>query len=207
MKLLLIRHGQSVANTEGRLQGQLDSPLTELGRNQARALAHRLVREGWSVSVVYASDLCRAAETAEILAADLCAPVLLDERLREHDIGPLTGIVWRDVESLYPDIWHSLHYDPEWTDIPGTEKREALRARLAAMLGDVRDRHGEDEVVMLVSHGGSLGMLLVEILGIDGRRPSPFRFGNASLSLVELRPRGPSLVFLNDTCHLDRDLH
>ncbi|NIV35851.1 MAG: hypothetical protein GWN58_42310, partial [Anaerolineae bacterium] len=50
MNLLLIRHGQSVANTEGRLQGKLDSPLTERGREQARALAHRLVREDWQVS-------------------------------------------------------------------------------------------------------------------------------------------------------------
>jgi broad specificity phosphatase PhoE len=206
MKLLLIRHGQSVANTEGRLQGQLDSPLTELGRNQARALARRLAREEWSISVVYASDLSRTAETAEILAGDMGAPVVLDERLREHDIGPLTGIVWREIESLYPDIWHSLHYDAEWTDIPGTEGYEALRSRLAAMLADIQARHGEDETVMVVSHGGSLSMFLVEILNMERRRPSPFRFGNASLSVVELRPRGPGLVCLNDTCHLDGDL-
>jgi broad specificity phosphatase PhoE len=81
MQLLLVRHGQSVANTEDRLQGQMDSPLSGLGRKQARALARRLVREGWSLSAIYTSDLSRAAETAEILGVALAAPVLLDVRL------------------------------------------------------------------------------------------------------------------------------
>jgi broad specificity phosphatase PhoE len=206
MKLLLVRHGQSVANTEGRLQGQLDSPLTDLGRDQARALARRLVHEEWSISAIYASDLSRAAETAEILATELCAPLTFDERLREYDVGLLTGIVWREIEHLYPDIWHALHHDTAWGRIPGEEGNGTFHARLAAMLDGVKASHGEEESVMLVSHGGSLGMLLVHLLGMEPRRPNPFRFGNVSLSVVELGARGPQLLSLNDMCHLDGDL-
>lgn len=206
MKLLLIRHGQSVANTEGRLQGQFDSPLTDLGRDQARALARRLERGDWSVSAIYASDLSRASETAEILADELGAPLALDERLREYDVGVLTGVVWREIEFLYPDIWHALHHDTAWGRIPGEEGNEPFHARLEAMLADIQSRHDGDESVALVSHGGSLGMLLVHLLGMDVGWPSPFRFGNVSLSVVELRARGPLVICLNDMCHLDSDL-
>ncbi len=206
MKLLLIRHGQSIANAEGRLQGQFDSPLTDLGREQARALARRLLREGWAVSALYASDLSRAAETAEILATTLDAPVILDKRLREYDVGVLNGLIWREVEFLFPEIWHGLHHSNEWVPIPEEEGNEAFHARLSAVLTDIRAGHEEGEVVGVVSHGGSLGMMLAHLLWMDTRRPTPFRFGNASLSVVEFRSRGPVLSCLNDTCHVDGNL-
>lgn len=203
MKMLLIRHGQSEANTEGRLQGQLDSPLTDLGRAQARALARRLVQEDWHVTTIYTSDLARAAETAELLAADLEAPVVRDQRLREYGVGVLTGLVWDDIESLYPEIWHGLHHSPTWTPIPGEEGNESFHARLTAALDDIRSRHASGEVVAIVSHGGSLGLVLSQLLGMGIERPTPFRFGNASLSVVEFWSRGAILSRLNDTCHLD----
>jgi broad specificity phosphatase PhoE len=206
MKLLLIRHGQSIANAEGRLQGQFDSPLTDLGREQVRALGRRLLREGWGVSALYASDLSRAAETAELLATSLDAPVILDERLREYDIGVLNGVIWREIEFLFPEIWQGLHQSHEWVPIPGEEGNEAFHARLAAALGDIQAGHGEGEVVGLVSHGGSLGMMLAHLLSMETRRPTPFRFGNASLSVVEFHSRGPVLSCLNDTCHVDGNL-
>jgi broad specificity phosphatase PhoE len=206
MKLLLIRHGESVGNTEGRVQGQLDSPLSDRGRDQSRALARRLVCEQWPVTAIYASDLRRAAETAEILAAELRAPLGLDERLREYDIGVLTGLVWREIEFLYPEIWHGMQTSPIWTAIPEEEGPDAFDARLVAALADIRSRYAGDEVVAVVAHGGSLGVMVAHLLGIDTRLPVPFRFGNASLSVVELRPRGPVLTSLNDTCHLDGSL-
>ena len=66
MKVLLIRHGESQANAERRIQGWLDSPLTDVGRGQMHALARRLQNDGWSVAALYASNLCRAAESGEI---------------------------------------------------------------------------------------------------------------------------------------------
>jgi probable phosphoglycerate mutase len=134
MQLLLIRHGESQANSEGRLQGQFDSPLTGVGRAQARALAERLLSEAWRVGTIHSSDLRRAAETAEILASWLEARVVLDDRLREYDVGVLTGVVWRDVESLYPDIWHGFHHSREWVPIPGEEGNRVFRARLREAL-------------------------------------------------------------------------
>jgi broad specificity phosphatase PhoE len=206
MKLLLIRHGQSISNTEGRLQGQFDSPLSDLGRAQARALAERLSAEGWQPAAVLASDLSRAAETAKIVAAALGAPLTLDARLREYDVGVLTNVVWTDIEGLYPDLWQALNHSREWVPIPGEEGNEAFHDRLAALLAEVEAGYGDEDTLALVSHGGSLGVILAHLLEMDTRRPTPFRFGNASLSIVELGPRGPRISLLNDTCHLDGHL-
>lgn len=180
--------------------------LTELGRTQARALARRLVREGWGISSVYASDLESAAETAKILAAALRAPVVRDERLREYGVGVLTGLVWREIEFLYPEIWHGLHHSPKWTPIPKEEGNGPSHARLSAALADIRSGHKDGEVVAIMSHGGSLRVMLAHLLGMEVKRPTPFRFSNASLSVVEFWSRGSGLSRLNDTYHLDGGL-
>jgi broad specificity phosphatase PhoE len=203
MRFLFIRHGLSIANAQGRLQGQFDSPLSEQGREQSQALGRRLVQEERNVSAIYASDLSRAAETAEILASSLDVPVILDERLREYGFGVLTGVVWRDVEHLHPEIWRAYYERHEWGPIPGEEGNEAFHTRLAAALTDIHTGHGEEDAVAVVTHGGSLGMIMASLLGMARARPHPFRFGNASLTVVELGPRGWVLSCLNDTCHID----
>ena len=204
--MLLIRHGQSVANSEGRVQGLLDSPLTERGREQARALARRLVREGWSVSAIHTSDQRRAAETAEILGAALQAPLFLDERLREYDVGVLTGLNEGQIKDLHPEIWHTLRHSPEWPAIPGEEGGHAFHRRVASVLDSIRPNHDGDGSVAVVSHGRTLSMLLAQLLGIDHDRRMSFRFGNTSLSVVEFHSHRVMLARQNDLCHLERGL-
>ena len=206
MNLLLIRHGQSVANSEGRLQGQLDSPLTDQGREQARALAHRLVREGWPVSAIHTSDLRRAAETAKLLGSALQAPLFLDQRLREYDVGMLTGLNEDEIKHMYPEIWHALVHSPRWPAIPGEEGNHAFQKRIVSMLDDIRSNHDQDGSVAVVSHGRTLGMILAQLLGIDPDRRTTFRFGNTSLSVVELHSHRVVLASLNDLHHLGHGL-
>lgn len=203
MRFLFIRHGLSIANAEGWIQGQFDSPLSERGREQSRALTKRLVREGWSVSAIYTSDLSRASETAEILASGLNTLVIPDERLREYGFGVLTGVAWRDVKYLHPEIWQAYHERHEWGPISGEEGNEAFHSRLVAALVDIRTGHVDGDTVAVVTHGGSLGMIMAHMLGMTPRRPHPFRFGNASLSIIESGSGGLFLSRLNDTCHLD----
>jgi len=203
LRLLLIRHGESVANTEGRMQGgQFDSPLTDRGRDQARALLKRLQGEGWRPSAIYASDLRRAAETARILAAGLDAPVTLDARLREYDIGVLGGVIWRQVEVLHPELWRRLQEDDECPAIPGEEGAGSFHGRLSSMLADILAAHQEGETVAVVAHGGSLGVILAHLLHLDPCRPLPFTFGNVSISVVEVSQLRTRLVLLNDAGHI-----
>jgi len=205
VKLLLIRHGESVGNLEGRMQGQFDSPLTDRGRDQARALLARLQGEGWKPAGIYSINLCRSAETAGILAAGLDTPVTLDARLREYDIGVLSGVIWREVEVLYPEVWRRLHQDEVEAAIPGEEGLDAFHRRLSSAAADILSAHQEDETVTVVAHGGSLGMILVYLLHLAPRRPLPFRFDNTSLSIVDVGPRGMRLTLMNCTCHLNHD--
>jgi probable phosphoglycerate mutase len=203
VKLPLIRHGESVGNIEGRMQGQFDSPLTNRGRDQTGALLARLQGQGWKPVVIYSSDLCRAAETAGILAAGLDASVTLDARLREYDIGVLSGVIWREVEVLYPEVWRKLHQDGESKAIPGEEGLDSFHERLSSVVVDILSAHQADETVAVVAHGGSLGMILVSLLHLAPHRPLPFRFENTSFSIVDVGPRGIRLTLVNCTCHLN----
>src|SRR5690242_8696605 len=92
--LLLVRHGETDWNAEGRLQGQTDRPLNEYGRRQARELAERLAGDG--VVAIYASDLSRAKETAEIVGGRLGLPVVVDPDLRERNWGTWEGLTPRE---------------------------------------------------------------------------------------------------------------
>ena len=107
MELLLVRHGETDWNRDRRFQGHADPPLNETGRAQARALADELAGE--VIDAVYTSDLARARETAEILAARLGAEVVPLRELREIDVGEWQGLTWTEIEERYPDgalAWH-----------------------------------------------------------------------------------------------------
>jgi len=197
-RLFLIRHGRSTWNADHRIQGQADPPLDGVGREQARRLAERL-REDAPV-VLYASPLRRARETAEIIGEALGVPVVPDERLKEYDVGAITGLTWAQIEERYPEVARRWGEASESLEIPGEEGDAPFRARVAAVFDEIGSRHVE-EAVGVVAHGGTLGIYLNHLIGLSTWL-SPFRFGNGSLSVVELNPVRPRIVLLNDTCHL-----
>ena len=98
--LLLARHGETEWNREGRWQGWADPPLNETGREQARALREQLRETPFDA--VYSSDLRRAHETAEIVAAPHGVPVIADEGLREIDVGSWSGLTRAEQEARFP---------------------------------------------------------------------------------------------------------
>ncbi len=203
MKLLLIRHGQSEGNAAHRIQGQGEFPLTELGREQARRLARRLSATDGDVAAIYASSQSRAVETAEILAEALGAPVILDDRLREFDVGALTGLTMAEVAVRFPDFHARWTVDSdEWVPLPGGEGNASFRHRVCQAIAEIVARHSDDETVAVVGHGGTLGAYLAEIMGIPLERKHPFAFDNASLTVLNLTRRRSRLLLHNDTCHL-----
>ena len=143
--ILLARHGETDSNREGRFQGHADQPLNETGRTQARALADQLAAT--SIDAVYSSDLRRARETAEIVAARRGIAVATERGLREIDVGSWSGLTRAEIEERFPGA-----------DDHDGETREAHLARVVATVDRIAHDH-PGEVLLVVSHGGSLRAL------------------------------------------------
>jgi broad specificity phosphatase PhoE len=200
LRLLLIRHGRSTWNAEYRIQGQADPPLDETGREQADHLAQRLLAD--PPRILYASPLQRAQETAQIIARRIDVPVNLDPRLKELDVGLIEGLTWEQVLEQYPDFARRWEEAPHEAELPGAEDRSAFRSRVVNAFEEIIARH-DDGTIGVVAHGGTLGTYLDHTLGLPPGF-SPFRFANASLSIVEQQPDFPRVVLLNDRCHLQK---
>ena len=99
--MYLVRHGRSVWNAAGRIQGQIDIELDKIGLQQAQRIADRLERE--PIAAIYSSPLLRARSTAEAIAARFDLPVTPDVRLMEYDFGVLSGMTWDEVTETIPN--------------------------------------------------------------------------------------------------------
>jgi broad specificity phosphatase PhoE len=160
--ILLARHGQSDWNAAKRWQGHADRPLTDLGREQARDLAHRVADV--ELDAVYSSDLQRARETAEIVAASKGLTVVTDPDLREVDVGSWSGLTRAEAEQRFPDAFRRWAEGGEgWDD---GESYEALGERVANAVFRIADAHDGGRV-LVVAHGGSIRAIHAAALGVD----------------------------------------
>jgi broad specificity phosphatase PhoE len=160
--ILLARHGESDWNRDRRWQGHADRPLTDLGREQARALADRLAAT--ELDAVYSSDLERARETAAIVAEPHQLPVKELSDLREVDVGSWSGLTRAEAEERYPNAFRRWTEGEEgWDD---GETYEQLSERVVGAVMTIAARHPGDRV-LLVAHGGSVRAVHAAALGVD----------------------------------------
>jgi broad specificity phosphatase PhoE len=199
-KLLLVRHGRSAWNSEGRIQGQADVPLDEIGLQQAQRVAERLKAQ--PIAAIYSSSLQRARVTAEVLAEKLNLPITCDDRLMEYDFGVISGLTWDGVVANHTELARRWADDAWAVPIEGSEGRVHFAARVMAAMNDIIARH-PDQQVAVVAHGGTFNVYLAKMLGLDLQRRHPFHFGNRSVSLVEMDNGVFHIHFLNDKCHLN----
>ena len=195
----LVRHGRSVWNAAGRIQGQIDIELDEIGLQQAQRIADRLERE--PIAAIYSSPLRRAQSTAEAIAARFDLPVRPDVRLMEYDFGVLSGMTWDEVTESHPELANRWLEDPWAVPVAGSEGRVNFAARVMSAMQDISAQHPAEHVAV-VAHGGTFGVYLTAMLGLDLTRRHPFHFGNTSLSQVEMRAGVFHIHSLNNTCHL-----
>ncbi len=141
-RILLVRHGQSVWNADGRWQGQADPPLSDLGGAQAAEAATRI----GIVDAIYASDLMRAHHTAEIIAAGIGADVAVDARLRERHAGDWEGRTRAEIDEGWPGFLESGNRPA------GYEADESVLGRALEALREIAGVHDGD--VLVVTHGG-----------------------------------------------------
>jgi probable phosphoglycerate mutase len=161
-ELLLVRHGETDWNRERRFQGHADPPLNETGREQAHTLAAELAGE--PIELVYTSDLARARETAEIIAARIGADVVALRELREIDVGEWQGLTWPEIEERHPDgaqAWRE--HGSGWE---AGETQAELGERVVAALRRIVARHPSQRI-LVVGHGGTIRAIRAFIEGIS----------------------------------------
>ena len=150
-RIVLVRHGETEWNQENRWQGSRGTPLSARGRRQCQAAAEALADAG--IGVVYASDLERARQSAEIIAGRLGLPVRFDVNLRERDVGQWEGLTDEEVSERFPEdhVRHLAH--PGTFAATGGESREEVFARVVEFIERLVADHA-GEAVLVVAHAG-----------------------------------------------------
>jgi len=164
--LVLIRHGESVFNAQGRIQGQTCAGLTPLGHQQARAAAAWARQKGWSAPMVVTSDLQRARETSEHLVAALGGAAQCDPELRERSCGRWEGAHPDDLSVSEPELWARWRAREDVLPEVGGESEAELTERAVSALRGVLGQLGDGEVGLVVTHGGPCWYGVPALLGI-----------------------------------------
>ena len=202
-RLYLIRHGQSAGNAEGRFGGHGPTPLSELGVQQAERTAKALAKEG--IDVIYSSDLTRAVQTAEPLAALLDIPINTSEAFRERNVGVLQGLTFDESKRDHPKDYYALINRNINHVITDGESYRQLLKRITIELRIILRTH-QRERIAIFSHTGAICYLTLFLLGAihRGTRSTPWIItSNCGINRFEFRgPRNVRVLALNDTRHL-----
>lgn len=182
--LVMLRHGQTEYNAGSRMQGQLDTELTDLGREQAVAVAEVLAKR--QPLVIVSSDLRRALDTAVSLGERAGMPVLVDPRLRETHLGEWQGLSHLEVDAMAPGARLAWRNNSRWAP-PSGESRVDVAARSVPLISQLITEQPEwgrddpDRPVVLVAHGGLIAALTAALLGLPvDNWPILGGMGNAS---------------------------
>jgi alpha-ribazole phosphatase len=184
--LLLVRHGETDWNRDGRWQGQTDTELNERGRGQARALAAEL--DGEPIAAAYASDLARAQQTAELIATPRGLGVRTDPRLRELHFGGWEGLTTAEIEERYPDQVARWRADDGSHAFAGGETYVQMGERVVQALSEIAAAH-PSETVLVVLHGGPMRGLLAHAAGLSygEQRRLRSQFANCDVVRVDVQ--------------------
>jgi probable phosphoglycerate mutase len=181
-RLCIVRHGETAWNAEGRVQGQLDIPLSANGLAQARCVAAALPERRFSA--LYSSDLLRVLETARPAAAKLELEVRMEPRLRERHYGVFQGLTYAEARATLPsDYARFKSKDPEF-DFHTGESLSAFFSRATQCIDEIARRH-EGEEVLVFTHGGVLEMVYRFATGCGLSTPRDFELPNAAFNWLE----------------------
>ncbi len=201
--VVIIRHGQSQGNAEGRFGGHTDTPLSPHGRRQAEATARALAPEKFDA--IYSSDLPRAIETATPLARLTGAPLENTEALRERSVGVMEGLTFEEAAEQHPEQYQALlRRDFEHVLLGGESYRQTLD-RASRKLDEVIEQH-KGRRIALFAHTGTICILILHLMGaLDAPELKPvwIATANCGIARFELRDDGfVRVLVINDTRHL-----
>lgn len=209
LKLWLIRHGESLGNIDGRLEGQMSTPLSAKGQWQSSQLAAYLKHQG-PPSQIYSSPLQRAVETARYLETE--QPLQLVADLQELHQGIFQGLTWAEASHRHPQLCASLTSSLDYQPIPEAETLVAAHGRAVHWYQTLWQRHAPGDTVWMVTHGGFMQQLIRVILGCDRTWQLPIRhtalfefwlLGPVHSKGSQHNPECWKILKFNETPHLD----
>lgn len=200
-ELILIRHGETAWNRERRMQGQTDTPLSDIGRAQAAAVGRRL--RDHPFTALYSSDLARAWDTAAAIARESGREIRREPALRERTFGIFEGMTYDEMAQRHPDVHARFAArDPDYA-VPGGESPRQFYERSLTCLNSIAHAH-PDESVVVVTHGLVLDTLhrAARNLSLSEKREAPLL--NASLNTFRRVSGAWVEVAWGDVAHLDK---
>jgi probable phosphoglycerate mutase len=201
--VIIIRHGQSQGNAEGRFGGHTDTPLSPRGQKQAEATARALASEKFSA--IYSSDLPRAMATASPLARLTGVPLETTDALRERSVGVMEGLTFEEAAEQHPEQYQALlRQDFEHVLLGGESYRQTLD-RASRKLDEVIEQHRGGRIA-LFAHTGTICILILHLMGaLDAPELKPVWIATANCGIARFDLRDDGFVrvqALNDTRHL-----
>ncbi len=163
MQIVLLRHGATDWNLQGRCQGATDRPLSEIGIRQAEEIAATLSAE--SVRAVYSSNLKRARHTARLISQKHDLAVTIEAGIRELDHGALEGLTFTEIKENYPGFISRWRTEPAEIQVPGGERLVDVAQRAWEGLHRIARRHQPGETVVVVSHNFPILGIICRITG------------------------------------------
>jgi broad specificity phosphatase PhoE len=201
MNIYLLRHGQTNLNKNGKFQSAFDKDLNELGKKQAELLGKRMQK--YHIDIIYSSDLKRVVETSKILNNYIGTEIIIKEELREINMG-----AW-DTLTIGERYINNEDYAKEWhkhlADLPYPEGEcgQDVCNRVNKIIADIKKQQCEN--VAIVTSGGTIAILLCELLGLEQYKRFSLEIGNCSISIVnyDILNNKQIVKCINDTGHLE----
>jgi len=200
LRLIVVRHGETLYNTEHRITGQSDIALNPIGEQQAALVGAYLAKE--PMNLIVSSDLQRTRATAQAIVQERSIPIYEDPDLREIAMGQWEGFTNDEIKARFADSMVQWRTNATNYGIPGGgENLQQVNARITRALARWQTQY-PDKTVVWVTHGGIIGLLVCNVLGLDISRRWQFRHDNASITEILLEPERAILARLNETAHL-----
>ena len=196
--IILVRHGETSANTGGIWHGSTDTPLSERGHRQADRVAEYLASRADPPAAIYASPLQRAHDTARAIARRIALEVEIEAKLEEYHLGRWEGISYKDLHEKH-DFWSQIKSDPHFAPHGGESPIQVVERYIGA-LERIADQH-RGERVIVVGHGGAMCMALAHLLDGDYSNWSAV-MANCAVTELVLEP-APELLSFNYKDHLE----
>jgi len=200
LKVILIRHGETDWNQEGRVQGSgSNRELTKMGKQQAESIGLRLKQE--KIKAIYSSPLQRALDTARAIAHHHQVKVQIEPHLKEIDAGELEGIKIEKIGSYLNELIARERGNESISELYDGESLAEVQQRAWSTIQRLADKHG-DGVIVVVSHYFIISSIICSVLGLPLTEMGRLKLDVGSISAILFGERGPRLALFNDNCHI-----